>query len=548
MSRAGLILALVCALSLGSGAYGHRWFKATVDDGVTTAEWYSFYHSSNGFWELNVTGAEEVTGISLAQITAGMITTVVDLLPTALEPVTNPISGDADIYGIFHPSSLTAAYSAWNLTNVQNGLADGSIVFVLTSGEENTETTGEVEELEGPAEEPSDDPSAATIVEWWFTAPKKGTSSDSPPPAQPLSALAESRRRVEKLRGYHDLAQDAVDRAQRQDASGATQAATRLWTAAQSILAAAPPPLRSAVSQPSGAADKEERAYEDRILTEVLDDSPAVGWDDVAGLAKAKQALQEMVVLPTLRRDLFQGLRAPARGLLLYGPPGNGKTLLAKALAHEAQATFFNISAASLTSKWHGEAEKLVRALFRVAAAAAPSIIFIDEIDSVLSARRGDEHDASRRLKTEFLSAFDGVASGAAHLLVLGATNRPWDLDEAVVRRLPKRIYVALPGAEGRRALLEGMLRGQRADPGIPAVVAGLTEGYSGSDLAALCKEAAMAPIRELGRRVATVPANRIRGLTVADFRAGLQVIRPSLTPESMAQFEEWTARYGTAT
>lgn len=89
-----------------------------------------------------------------------------DLLPTALEPVTNPISGDADIYGIFHPSSLTAAYSAWNLTNVQNGLADGSIVFVLTSGEENTETTGEVEELEGPAEEPSDDPSAATIVEW----------------------------------------------------------------------------------------------------------------------------------------------------------------------------------------------------------------------------------------------------------------------------------------------------------------------------------------------------------------------------------------------
>ncbi|KAL6783919.1 SPAST1 [Auxenochlorella protothecoides x Auxenochlorella symbiontica] len=453
----------------------------------------------------------------------------------------------------------------------------------------------------------------------WFTAPKKGTSSDFPPPAQPLSALAESRRRVEKLRGYHDLAQDAVDRAQRQDAAGATQAATRLWTAAQSILceglaqplppslgleaahsntqrwrgdmqawlsaaeerlrrgaplppaagargppcgtvprslshptpgsrAAAPPPLRSAVSQPSGAADKEERAYEDRILTEVLDDSPAVGWDDVAGLAKAKQALQEMVVLPTLRRDLFQGLRAPARGLLLYGPPGNGKTLLAKALAHEAQATFFNISAASLTSKWHGEAEKLVRALFRVAAAAAPSIIFIDEIDSVLSARRGDEHDASRRLKTEFLSAFDGVASGGAHLLVLGATNRPWDLDEAVVRRLPKRIYVPLPGAEGRRALLEGMLRGQRADPGIPAVVAGLTEGYSGSDLAALCKEAAMAPIRELGRRVATVPANRIRGLTVADFRAGLQVIRPSLTPESMAQFEEWTARYGTAT
>lgn len=308
-------------------------------------------------------------------------------------------------------------------------------------------------------------------------------------------------------------------------------------------------------------------------------------------------------MLPALRSDLFQGLRAPARGLLLYGPPGNGKTLLAKALAHEARATFFNISAASLTSKWHGEAEKLVRALFRVAGAAAPSVIFIDEMDSLLSARGEGEHDAARRLKTEFLSAFDGVAAAPDHVVVLGATNRPWELDDAVLRRLPKRILVPLPGRAGRSALLERMLTGQKCEPGVAAAVAAVTSGcarpsgpgdfcccrllfhprlrmrggdggfpplpspslppsppphanpkhtrhgarrYSGSDLAAVCKEAAMAPLRELGPRLATVPADRIRGLTRADFAAALKTIRPSLTPEAQARFDAWTEQHGT--
>ncbi|KAK3194974.1 hypothetical protein Dsin_026284 [Dipteronia sinensis] len=173
------------------------------------------------------------------------------------------------------------------------------------------------------------------------------------------------------------------------------------------------------------------------IETAIVDRSPSVKWEDVAGLEKAKQTLMEMVILPTKRRDLFTGLRRPARGLLLFGPPGNGKTMLAKAVASESQATFFNVSASSLTSKWVGEAEKLVRTLFMVATSRQPSVIFIDEIDSIMSIRLANENDASRRLKSEFLIQFDGVTSNPNDLvIVMGATNKPQELDDAVLRRL----------------------------------------------------------------------------------------------------------------
>jgi SpoVK/Ycf46/Vps4 family AAA+-type ATPase len=155
--------------------------------------------------------------------------------------------------------------------------------------------------------------------------------------------------------------------------------------------------------------------------------------------------MKETIILPTIRPDIFKGLLEPSKGILLYGPPGTGKTMLAKAIATECKSTFFNCSASTLTSKWMGEGEKMMKGIFTLAAEKAPSVIFMDEIDSIMGARGGNEHEASRRLKTEFLVAFDGLGSTKDNLLVLAATNRPQDLDEAALRRFTRRIYMPLP-------------------------------------------------------------------------------------------------------
>ncbi|XP_046899577.1 spastin isoform X2 [Hypomesus transpacificus] len=288
------------------------------------------------------------------------------------------------------------------------------------------------------------------------------------------------------------------------------------------------------------------------ILNEIVDSGSVVKFEDVAGQDLAKQALQEIVILPTLRPELFTGLRTPARGLLLFGPPGNGKTMLAKAVAMESNATFFNISAASLTSKYVGEGEKLVRALFAVARELQPSIIFIDEIDSLLCERREGEHDASRRLKTEFLIEFDGVQSGGdERVLVMGATNRPQELDEAVLRRFAKRVYVALPTDETRLKLLKNLL-GKHGNPLTQkelSQLARMTEGYSGSDLTSLAKDASLGPIRELQpEQVRNMAANEVRGIIFCDFVESLKKIKRSVGPQSLDQYVRWNKNYGDTT
>uniref|UniRef100_H2RJF6 microtubule-severing ATPase n=1 Tax=Takifugu rubripes TaxID=31033 RepID=H2RJF6_TAKRU len=288
------------------------------------------------------------------------------------------------------------------------------------------------------------------------------------------------------------------------------------------------------------------------ILNEIVESGASVSFEDIAGQELAKQALQEIVILPALRPELFTGLRAPARGLLLFGPPGNGKTMLAKAVAAESNATFFNISAASLTSKYVGEGEKLVRALFAVARELQPSIIFIDEVDSLLCERREGEHDASRRLKTEFLIEFDGVQSrGDDRVLVMGATNRPQELDEAVLRRFPKRIYVAMPDTETRFTLLKNLL-GKHRNPLSQAELSSLaknTSGYSGSDLTSLAKDAALGPIREMGpEQVRNMSASEMRNIQMKDFEHSLKRIRPSVSPVTLTLYARWNKDFGDTT
>ncbi|KAI5276978.1 AAA-domain-containing protein [Aureobasidium subglaciale] len=300
-----------------------------------------------------------------------------------------------------------------------------------------------------------------------------------------------------------------------------------------------------------------------QIFNEIVIQGDEVHWDDVAGLEIAKSALKETVVYPFLRPDLFMGLREPARGMLLFGPPGTGKTMLARAVATESKSTFFAISASSLTSKYLGESEKLVRALFSIAKALAPSIIFVDEIDSLLSARGGSsEHEATRRIKTEFLIQWSDLAKAAAgketsekdkergdasRVLVLAATNLPWAIDEAARRRFVRRQYIPLPEEWVRKLQLTTLMAAQKhniSDEDLDELVY-LTEGFSGSDITALAKDAAMGPLRSLGEKLLHMSPDDIRPIDVTDFKASLINIRPSVSASGLKEFEDWAKEFG---
>jgi len=286
------------------------------------------------------------------------------------------------------------------------------------------------------------------------------------------------------------------------------------------------------------------------ILNEVVPkSSTGVKFSDVSGQEKAKAALHEMVVLPALRPELFTGLRSPAKGLLMFGPPGNGKTLLARALASEAKCNLVNISASSVTSKWVGEGEKLVRTLFSVARAIQPVIIFVDEIDSLLSERRTGEHEAMRRIKTEFLLQFEGMLTGGdERIIVVAATNRPQELDDAALRRFTKRIYVEMPDKNGRIALVSRLMskHGSNLTSADLDKVGRLTEGYTCSDITNLAKDAAMSPLREISTaELAKIKPEDMRPITIKDFVKSSERVRKSLSSESLVTYKKWNDGYG---
>jgi len=248
--------------------------------------------------------------------------------------------------------------------------------------------------------------------------------------------------------------------------------------------------------------DPEKKKMLSKLNDAIMVEKPNIKWDDVAGLESAKEALKEAVILPIKFPHLFTGKRQPWRGILLFGPPGTGKSYLAKAVATEANnSTFFSVSSSDLVSKWLGESEKLVKNLFEMAREHKPSIIFIDEVDSLTSSRSDNESESARRIKTEFLVQMQGVGNDNDGVLVLGATNIPWVLDAAIRRRFEKRIYIDLPEANARTNMFKLNLGQDTAHSLTEENFRELgqrTEGYSGADVALVVRDALMQPVRKV--------------------------------------------------
>ena len=307
------------------------------------------------------------------------------------------------------------------------------------------------------------------------------------------------------------------------------------------------------------------------IEREIVESAVDVSWDDIADLREAKQLLQEAVVLPLWMPEFFKGIRRPWKGVLMFGPPVTGKTLLAKAVAAECKTTFFNVSAATLSSKWRGESEKMVKILFDVARFLAPSTIFFDEIDALAGQRGGaNEHEASRRIKTTLLAQMDGVECCKSDddnkpqwVVVLAATNTPWDLDEAMRRRLEKRIYIPLPTFKGRVALFNINMKDIDVDTDVNLeALAEKTDGYSGADVANVCRDAAMMSVRRLMDRVRAkglsgtqmhqeLVANKDHlhhsALSYQDFLDAISKVHKSVGQSDLQRFQDWKAEFGAA-
>jgi len=287
----------------------------------------------------------------------------------------------------------------------------------------------------------------------------------------------------------------------------------------------------------------------------IMKEKPNVRWEEVIGVDDAKDALRESIVYPTKRPDLFP-LGWP-KGLLLYGPPGCGKTILAAAIASELDGYFINVDAASMMSKWLGEAEKNVSKLFNMARDYAekegkPVILFVDEVDSLLGTRTS-EIGGEVRVRNQFLTEMDGVNDKGKNLkmYVIGATNKPWSLDWPFLRRFQKRIYVTLPTQVAREKLFDLYTSPLRTDARLRSTeLAKLFDGYSASDIKDVCQAGQLKAVNELfsspeyKEPVSGQDTPQPRNLTMADFRAIMTRRKPSVSTEMIRAYFKWSEEF----
>ncbi|TLS30957.1 hypothetical protein PpBr36_03857 [Pyricularia pennisetigena] len=323
--------------------------------------------------------------------------------------------------------------------------------------------------------------------------------------------------------------------------------------------------------------DDDSKKLRNALEGVVLQERPNVKWEDVAGLESAKESLKEAVLLPIKFPSFFSGKRKPWKGILLYGPPGTGKSYLAKAVATEAKSTFFSVSSSDLVSKWMGESERLVKQLFAMARENKPSIIFIDEVDALCGARGEGESEASRRIKTEMLVQMDGVGKDSEGVLVLGATNIPWQLDSAIRRRFQRRVHISLPDVAARTTMFKLAVGDTPSSLTNEEYrqLAQLAEGYSGSDISNVVNDALMEPVRKMQmathfktiihdgveKYAACSPGDpeaveltlwQLEGkplveplVTYKDMERAIKSTRPTVSQDDLKKNAEWTEEFG---